>query len=162
MTLNEIVAEAGAIFATLEDCQGELTPELEARLAGVVRDFEAKAGAIVYVLDALKADADAAKALSDHYAVKCTTIDNKRDRLRERLAWAMEAADIRKVASPHGNLILGESVTVEITGPVPERYMRPPKPADPTPDKTAIKNAIKAGEDVPGAKLVTTKHVKVT
>ena len=43
-----------------------------------------------------------------------------------------------------------------------ERYMNPPKVTEPTPDKVAIKKAIKAGEDVPGARLITNTYVKVT
>ena len=162
MTLAEIVIQAGEILTALEACEGELTPETEAVLADISRQFAQKAEAIVYVLDAMKADAMSAKALSQHYEDKADVIGRKADRLRERLAWAMEAAGQTKVATPHGNLVLGSSETVEITGMVPERYMNPPKVTEPTPDKAAIKKAIKAGEEVPGARIITTKHVKVT
>src|SRR3990172_7168222 len=143
MTLSEIVQQAGEILDVLEACEGELTPENDAALADVSRNFAQKAEAIVYVLDALKADAHSAMVLAQHYKDKADVIGRKADRLRERLAWGMEAAQQNKVATAYGSLILGSSDTVEIFGTVPERYMNPPKVTEPTPDKVAIKKAIK-------------------
>jgi len=39
--------------------------------------------------------------------------------------------------------------------------MRQPEPPPPSPDKTAIKEAMKAGVDVPGCKLTVGKRLEI-
>jgi transcription elongation GreA/GreB family factor len=151
------------LTALLDECGGELTPELELKLGAVASQFESKAGAIIYVLNQLQADADSAKALATHYGDKSATTERARDRLRERLAWAMKSADMPKVKTPHGTLSLGKSETLELDGDaqIPERFIVPPKPADPKPDKVDIKAALKSGEVIQGARLIEKPFITV-
>ena len=51
-----------------------------------------------------------------------------------------------------------ESVSVDDISSVPDRFL---KYSDPAPDKTAIKKAIKSGEDVPGARLIEGKNIQI-
>ena len=51
-----------------------------------------------------------------------------------------------------------ESVSVNDISSVPDRFL---KYSDPAPDKTAIKKAIKSGEDVPGARLIEGKNIQI-
>lgn len=51
-----------------------------------------------------------------------------------------------------------ESVSVEDVNSVPNKFL---KYSDPVPDKTAIKKAIKSGEDVPGAHLIQGKNIQI-
>lgn len=44
---------------------------------------------------------------------------------------------------------------------LPAQFMRQPEPPLPAPDKTAIKDALKAGQDVPGARLATTNRLEI-
>jgi hypothetical protein len=46
------------------------------------------------------------------------------------------------------------SVDVFDLAAIPVEFMRIPEPPPPAPDKTAIKAALAAGRDVPGARLV--------
>jgi hypothetical protein len=39
--------------------------------------------------------------------------------------------------------------------------MKPPKPAEPTPDKIAIKKAIKEGKEVQGARIVAKDRLTI-
>lgn len=47
-----------------------------------------------------------------------------------------------------------DSVAITDEALIPERFMVTPEPPPPRPDKAAIKGAIKAGEEVPGADIV--------
>lgn len=51
-----------------------------------------------------------------------------------------------------------ESVSVDDINSVPDKFL---KYSDPAPDKTAIKKAIKSGEDVPGAHLIEGKNIQI-
>ena len=45
---------------------------------------------------------------------------------------------------------------------LPGEYLRRPEPPPPAPDKVAIKIAIKAGVEVPGAKLSYSKRLEIS
>ena len=50
-------------------------------------------------------------------------------------------------------------VAIDVPGEIPACYM---KTADPVPDKTAIREAIKAGREVPGARLEQTESLRIS
>ena len=72
------------------------------------------------------------------------------------LRMCMEVAKVSKIDCPHFALsIKSNPPSVEIFEPglIPAEFMRQPEPPPAAPDKTAIKEAIKAGREVPGAML---------
>ena len=76
----------------------------------------------------------------------------KSDMIRRLLKRMLDMAEIRKVTTPSGTVSIGakpQGVEIVDEGLLPEKYMRITK----TPSKTLIGNALKAGEDVPGAQL---------
>jgi hypothetical protein len=69
----------------------------------------------------------------------------------------METAEVQRIECPHFRLAIQAkppSVDVYEPGLLPAQYMRTPEAPPPAPDKKAIADAIKAGEEVPGARLV--------
>lgn len=73
--------------------------------------------------------------------------------IREAIFAAMETAELRSLKAPAATLSVRASPpAVEITDQslVPPIYLKQPPP---TPDKTAIREALKAGEAIPGATL---------
>lgn len=44
---------------------------------------------------------------------------------------------------------------------IPAEYMKTPKIPDPAPDKTAIKDAIKEGKEIPGARIEERKNLQI-
>ena len=69
----------------------------------------------------------------------------------------MEVAGIQKIECPHFQLAIKKNPpSVDVFEPsiVPAEFMRQPDPPPLQIDKTAIKDALKAGAEVPGAVLV--------
>ena len=86
--------------------------------------------------------------------------------LREYIRSQMEVAGIERISCPLFDLKLKKNppaVEVLDERQVPEHFwVTPePKPVEPRLDKTAIKGAIKAGIDVPGARLVQATRLEV-
>ena len=84
--------------------------------------------------------------------------------LRDYLMHNMLSAGISKIESPLFNIRLQDNppaVDIYELGLVPSEYMKTPATPPPAPDKTAIKNAIKAGQEVAGCKLTQSVRLVV-
>jgi hypothetical protein len=84
---------------------------------------------------------------------RLTRYSNRAAGIREAIFAAMETAELRSIKAPAATLSLKANPSaVEITDPalLPVVYLKQPPPS---PDKTAIRDALKAGETVPGAAL---------
>jgi hypothetical protein len=76
----------------------------------------------------------------------------------------MQAAGVQKIEGPRFKITIRsnpEAVDVFDAAQVPAAFMRQPEPPPPSPDKTAIKAALKAGTDVPGARLTQGQRLAV-
>ena len=85
--------------------------------------------------------------------------------LRAYLLHNMQESGITKLESPLFKIALRDNppaVDVYEPGLVPNEYMRQPETPPPAPDKTAIKAALKAGKDVPGARLTAGQRLAIT
>lgn len=83
-------------------------------------------------------------------------VERRAERMRHYLLHSMQHAGIQRIESPEFTLsIKANPAAVEVYEPglIPAEFLRQPEPPPPTPDKAAIKAAIKAGKEVPGAKL---------
>ena len=84
--------------------------------------------------------------------------------LREYLMANMIAMGATKIETPLFRLAIKNNpaaVDVFEPGLVPASFMRTPEPPPPAPDKTAIKEALKAGQDVPGARLTSGQRLEI-
>jgi hypothetical protein len=84
---------------------------------------------------------------------RLTRYANRATAIREAIFSAMETAELRSLKTPAATLSIRASPpSAEITDPalLPPVYLKQPPP---TPDKTAIRDALKAGEAIPGAPL---------
>lgn len=85
--------------------------------------------------------------------------------LREYLKTNMIASGIEKIEGPLFKIRLQNNPSaVDVFEPdlVPAEFMTQPAPPPPAPDKTAIKGAIKAGIEVPGARLTHGQRLVVS
>ena len=81
---------------------------------------------------------------------------------KENLKRMMEAAGKKSLKTALHDFSIRKnppSVVIDEPDEIPVCYM---KTADPVPDKTAIKEAIKAGREVPGAKLIQTESLRIS
>lgn len=83
---------------------------------------------------------------------RCARLEHKADLIRGLLQRMLQMADLRKATAPSGTVSIGTkppSVEIVDEALIPDEYMR----ITITPSKTLIGEKLKAGEDVPGARL---------
>lgn len=154
--ITDILMDSGCDEQTLRDTlEAEAWPlEVKAQNYGfVIRNMEATAAAIK---EAEKQMADRRKAIEKRAAA-----------LVERLKTGMEIAGVSKLETPHFALTVKKNppgVEVWDERQIPVEFMRtpePPPPPAPVPDKVAIKEALKAGREIPGALLAQGTRLEI-
>lgn len=146
------IADLSLDAQTLADTiEGERWPvEVKARNCGVVvLSLEAQEAALLKRAEQLT---EAAHAVSRHAK-----------RVREYLAHNMTAAGLTRIDGPDVSLSWrsSEAVEVEDESQIPADLMTQPTPPAPKPNKAAIKAAIKAGRDVPGARIESRRNLQI-
>lgn len=143
----------------------DLPPEaIEDTLESLSGDLEAKATNTAFVIRNLEASAAAIKEAEAQMAARRKAIESRAARVRDYLLANMMVAGIQKIECPFFRLAVRDNppaVEVYEPGLVPSEYMRRPEPPPATPDKTAIKEAMKAGIEVPGCKLTVGKRLEI-
>ena len=120
--------------------------------------FQHKAVACVAYAKDEAATLDAARAMLKDMAAKIDARDKRLERFKEYISDCMKATGITEVKHDLGlfgaklYLERDESVELDDGAEFPPSLCNDPKP--PAPSKTKIKNAIKAGEAVAGARIV--------
>lgn len=155
MTLLEAAAEYRHITDVLQDAdidEQTLKDTLEAEAWPV----ELKANNYCIVIGNLEASADAIKQLEERLCRRRKSMEGRVKFLRDRLKQAMEIAGMKRIDAPQFSIsVQMNPPAVDVFEPdlVPNQYLRYPAPPPPEPNKTAIREAIESGEDVPGARL---------
>ena len=155
-SLYEISLAYRADVAKLADLDlpAEVVTDTLDAMAG---ELEAKAQNVVMYARNLQTTAAAIKEAEEQMAKRRKAIENRAKHLLEYVQGCMETAEVQRIECPHFRLAIQAkppSVDVYEPGLLPAQYMRTPEPPPPAPDKKAIADAIKAGEEVPGARLV--------
>lgn len=91
-------------------------------------------------------------------------LEARAERVREYLLNAMLYAGIERIDSPQFAMAVKTnppSVRIDDPRQIPAEYLRAPEPPSAAPDKTRIRAALAAGEDVPGARLVHSKRIDI-
>lgn len=160
-TLYGITADMQHILALIEEGGGELTPELDAALAITEEQFTAKAEDYGHAILNLRAMASAAKAEKDRLASLQKFYENACNRIEGAITTAMQVLDHPKVENASMRLFLrhSEATEIEDLDALPAAYKV--TKVEQVADKAAIKKAIQAGEDVPGAHLVENVSLQI-
>lgn len=133
-------------------------------LEGLSGDLETKAQNVAFFVRNLEATAAAIKQAEADMAARRKAMENRADGLKRYIFESMTVAGIEKIECPHFRLAIKNNpaaVDVFEPGLVPSSFMRTPEPPPPAPDKTAIKEALKAGQDVPGARLTSGQRLEI-
>lgn len=135
--------ETGEVFFTVDDLNA-LDMARNEKLEGCllfIKNCESEAAAIKAEITALQARAKRKQAAAD--------------RLREYVLYSMESMHDKtfETAKAYARVGYYQRVDVEDMDALPHEYVREKVTA--SPDKTAIKKAIKAGAEVKGARLVS-------
>lgn len=158
-TLFEITQEVIELASLLED--GELTPELEDRLAITREELDSKAENYVKVIRSVEGDISVIDAEIKRLQEIKNAKTNVVGRMKESLSTAMTAFRVDKIETALMKLFFRKSESVEILDEtlVPEQYKLSRVVVNP--DKILIKKIIKSGEDVPGCEIVEKLNLQI-
>ncbi len=162
-TLYEIAADYRRITDLMMDSDADEQTIVDT-LEGERWPLEVKATNYAMVIRNIGATAEAIKAAEIQMAARRKTLERRAEWLKSQLKGAMEFTGVTKIESPEFVIRVQnnpESVEIDEPALLPSEYWRQPEPPPPEPDKTAIKEALKAGEDIPGARLVRGTHLRI-
>ena len=159
MNLYEITREAQELAFLLET--DELTPELEAALLINQDQLQVKAGNYAKVIANIQSDSDSIDAEIKRLKAMKDTKDRSISRLKEALRDAMLVSGIDKIEISLFKLSLrrSEAVEVDVVEALPNAFQNVKNVV--TADKLAIKEAIKRGENVMGARIVENFNLQI-
>jgi len=152
MNLYEITREALELASLLET--EELTPELEEMLVINQEQLQAKAGNYAKVIANIQGDSDAIDAEIKRLKAMKESKDRAVTRLKDAVKNAMMVSGIDKIESPLFKLSLRRSEAVEVEVPEALPIDWQVKKVTITADKVAIKQAIKEGYAITGARII--------
>lgn len=136
------------------DEDGVISEELQQALSV----FEGKGIAVTAYILNCEANAKMIEDAADKMKERAKPLKNRAERLKQYLADNMKRTGINELTCTQfsAKLYINRDDSVEITDAklLPIEFMREPKPVEPSPDKVAIKKALKLGNDVNGARLV--------
>lgn len=138
-----------AIIDTLEAVEGELN-EKAVNVAKVARNIDAAAAAV----------RQAGKDMLDRAA----RMEKRAESIRQYLLMNMLFSGITKIECPQFVIAVKHNppaVVIDDEKFIPAEYLTQPEPPAPRPDKMKIRDALKAGEDVPGCRLVASDRVEI-
>jgi hypothetical protein len=163
LSLYQIAAEHRQMVERLMDVYDD-QQVIEDTISAESYPLEVKAQNVAYAIKNLEATAAAIKAAEKEMADRRKSIENRAMHIKEYLLTCMQIANVSKIDCPHFALTIKQnppSVEVFEPGLVPAEFMRKPEPPPAAPDKTAIKEAIKAGREVPGAMLAQAVRLEI-
>ena len=157
--LYEITREALELASLLET--EEFTPELEQLLVINQEQLQVKAGNYAKVIANIQSDADAIDTEIKRLKAMKDSKDRAITRLKDAVREAMLVSNIDKIESPLFKLSLrrSESVEVDIVEALPSSFLNVKNVV--TADKVAIKEAIKRGENIIGARIVENFNLQI-
>ncbi len=143
----------------------DLDPQtLEDTLESLSGDLEEKATNTAFLIRNLEANAAAIKDAEAAMAARRKALENRAARVKDWVLANMMLAGVQKIECPYFKVSVRDNpAAVEVYEPglIPANFMRQPDPPPPAVDKTAIKEALKAGQDVPGCKLTVGKRLEI-
>ncbi len=151
--------ELTAINDELIASQGLLSPELENRLVITKTELAEKSANYGLVILSNQADSNAIDAEIKRLKAMKDAIDSATDKLKEAISFAMLSHELTEVKTPLVKMSFRKSESVHITNEneLDAKFFE----YKPTVNKTAIKQAIKAGELVAGAELITKDNLQI-
>jgi hypothetical protein len=162
-TTFDLIVEVGALVADIMEAGGEVTPEQDDRLTALLG-----AGEIAHKIEVLHAVVRRLRAEASHLKVEERRIYNRRqstDKQADHLAHLAgelllaheHLTGEHKVKTTTGSAWLGESQAVQFDWDLlPEAFIE----QRPSVLKAALKDALKAGQEIPGASLETKRGIR--
>ena len=160
-SIYKIQNEFQLIIAEVINNEGEITPELETALIINKEQLQSKAVDYCYVIKQLDYDCEQI----DNEIARLNKLkkvrSNLTDRLKNTVSSAMQLYDVEKIETPLIKLSFRNSESVEITNEQQLDACFIVTKTVTTPDKKAIKDAIKSGVFVEGATISYNRNLQI-
>lgn len=156
MSLYQLAKEYQALYDQIDDIPEEAFADT---LEGIQGEFNEKADSLACFIKSLKAEADDIKAEAAALKEREAAKRARADRLRAYLLEQMEAIGVRKIESTRNVISVAKSPARLVVDGDFTRWAEESGRDDlltykaPEPNKTAIKDAIKAGTEIPFAHM---------
>lgn len=163
MKLYELAPELRAVAESTDE-NGELPPDLEAKLDALNLALEAKAGGLVALWRELLVEAEGLEAEKNRLAKMAQVRKNKAERMKAYLLHHLVAAGIDKVKTPLGTVGVRFASTPKVTCEQPEDLPLPflKVKTEYGVDRDAVLAAWQAGNPLPpGVTVERTRHLEV-
>lgn len=154
IALYQLVAQ----YRELQQIDAEEIPEevLRDTLEALQGDLEMKATNVAMFCKNLDTFAETVDEAAKQMKERASRIKRKADQVRGYLHSMLTAAEITKIEAPEFTLAVKKNPPALVIAPgakIPDEFMVTPPAPSPYPDKSAIKEAIKAGRDIDGCRL---------
>ena len=165
--MNLALYELAADFRETADRLADMDLDeqtLRDTLESIAFPVEQKAVQVAAFVRNLEATAEQIKQAEKAMADRRKAIESRAAHVREYLLHNMRACGFTHVEHPQFVIAVKqnpESVVIEDERQIPMDYMRQTEPPPPAPDKALIKQAIKDGYEIPGAKLTRTLRLDI-
>jgi hypothetical protein len=161
MNIYKIQNKFQLIIAEVINNEGEITPELETALTINKEQLQSKAIDYSYVIKSLDSDCDAIDVELKRLQQLKKVRSNLADRLKNTVSSAMQLYEVDKIETALIKLSFRNSESVEITNESQLDACFIVTKTVTTPDKKAIKDAIKSGVFVEGATISYNKNLQI-
>ena len=161
MNIYDIKNEYQLIIADIINNDGEITPDQETALQINRAELETKGINYTYVIKQLDADCDAIDLEVKRLNALKKVRSNAVERLKANISSAMLLFEVEEIKTPLIKLNFRNSESVEITNEevLADKFLVVKTTT--SPDKKAIKDAIKNGEVVEGAVISYNKNLQI-
>jgi hypothetical protein len=161
MNIYQIQNEYQLLINQVIDADGELSPEVMEALQINEQQLQSKAIDYSYVIKQLDSDCEAIDAELKRLQQLKKVRTNLADRLKDTISNAMNLYEVEKIETPLIKLSFRNSESVEITNESQLDACFIVTKTVSTPDKKAIKDAIKSGAFVQGATISYNKNLQI-
>ena len=161
MNIYKIQNEFQLIIAEVINNEGEITPELETALTINKEQLQSKAIDYSYVIKQLDSDCEQIDAELKRLQQLKKVRTNLAERLKDTISNAMNLYEVEKIETPLIKLSFRNSESVEITNESQLDACFIVTKTVTTPDKKAIKDAIKSGVFVEGATISYNRNLQI-
>lgn len=150
-----------ALLSSADEETGEVDVDIAAALAEVEDGLQEKAIATATVSRAMGSTIDQVTAEIDRLKRLKARLEAENERVRNYLKDAMETAGIEKIQGIYASISFrkSEQTIIDNEAAIPDEYMTVKTTY--TPNKTAIKAAIKAGKQIDGAHIETCRNIQI-
>jgi hypothetical protein len=152
-TMMGITQRYNAVMALADD---DSVPQEDVNnaLLTLEDELQEKGENCIKYLDSVQDKIDAAKANKKKLDAYIKTLENRKKRVEKACIYALDTLQVKSIMTGWGEMKVKKnppSVVIDDLSKVPTKFQH--QKIEVTLDKIAIKNAIKAGEEVPGAHL---------